>query len=84
MSKKLRKLEDMPVAEQTKVLAEIKEFLLKIIYAEVLPKQSLAQQIETLKTLARIERITTSTPTNPDDDATFLSDVMSQLNEVLS
>ena len=83
MSKKLRKLEDMPVAEQTKVLAEIKEFLLKIIYTEVLPKQSLERQIETLKTLARIEKITTSTPTT-DDDATFLSDVMSQLNEVLS
>jgi len=83
MSQPLRKLEDMPVAEQTKVLAEIKAYLLQIIYAQVLPKQSLAQQIETLKMLERIEKGTTSKPTN-DDDATFLSDVMSQLNEVLS
>ena len=84
MSKKLRKLEDMPVAEQTKVLAEIKAYLLQIIYTEVLPKQSLERQIETLKTLARIESATTSTPTKTDDDATFLSDVMSQVQDVLS
>ena len=84
MSDPLRRLEDMPVAEQTKVLAEIKEFLLKIIYSEVLPRQSLEQQIETLKTLERIEKGTTSTPTKIDDDAGMLAEVMNQVQEILS
>lgn len=85
MTQPLRKLEDMTVAEQTKVMAEIKEYLLKIIYAEVLPRQTLEQQIETLKTLERIEKGTTSTPTNTDDtDDTFLAEALAQADEVLS
>ena len=83
MSKKLRKLEDMPVAEQTKVLAEIKDYLLKIIYAEVLPRMTLEQQIEALKTLDRIEKRTTSTHTKPDDDPSMLADVLSEAEAIL-
>ena len=82
MSQPLRRLEDMTVAEQTKVMAEIKEYLLKIIYSEVLPRMPLEQQIETLKTLERIEKRTTSTPTNTDD--TFLAEALAQVDEVLS
>ena len=82
MNKPLRRLEDMPVAEQTKVLTDIKAYLLKIIYTEVLPKQSLSEQIETLKMLERIENGDKQSTSTADD--TFLSDVMSQLNEVLS
>ena len=84
MSQPLRRLEDMPVAEQTKVLAEIKDYLLKIIYAEVLPRMTLEQQIEALKTLDRIEKGTTSTPTNTDDDPSMLADVLAEVDEVLS
>ena len=87
MSLKLPNLDDLPPAERAEKLRQIEAFLLEVVYSKILPAMPLSQQIETLQTLEKLganQHTPIGTPTNTDDDATFLSDVMSQLNEVLS
>ena len=83
MSDPLRHLDDLPIEEQTKILREIKEYLMQMIYTEILPKMPLEKQIETLRVLDRAERIgPQSTPVN--EDAGMLAEVMNEVQEILS
>jgi hypothetical protein len=82
MTEPLRRLEDMPIDEQIKVLAEIKEYLMQLIYSEILPKMPLEKQIETLRVLDRAERIgPQSTPVN--EDAGMLAEVLAEAEAIL-
>ena len=84
MSLKLPNLDDLPPAERAEKLREIESFLLKIVYSEILPTMPLEKQIEVLRNLEKLGAAQfPSTPTNIDDDPSMLSDVMTQVQEIL-
>jgi len=82
MNKPLRKLDDMPADERKRVLQEIGNLLTEAIF-KFLPTLPLDRQIEALLRIDDFKKSVAAIQAK-DDDATFLSDVMSQLSEVLS